>query len=70
MSSQPHLKETDEPDDRQTSRAQRWVFNKFMCELPPEVIDRYNFLSSTECKERGKRGEINKIVNMYVPRSD
>ena len=54
--------------DRQTSRAQRHVFDAYLSEVPPDVSQRYKLLRDPKFKCPGKEKEIRKIVNAFVPR--
>ncbi len=57
-----------ELDDRTTSRAQRDVWKKKMYLASKEDHDRYLFLKSPDCTERGKEQPAHRIINAYVPR--
>jgi len=58
-----------ETDDRKTSRAQRWVFTHHLHEVDAAIVKRYQELSKPDCKEPGKRAQINTIINSIVPRN-
>lgn len=57
-----------EVDDRRVSRAQRYVFEAHLREVPEDVVKRYKELKDPNVKAPGKQRELNKILNAYVPR--
>jgi len=57
-----------EVDLRTTSRAQREVWKNNMHLATQEHRERYMYLKSTRCTEKGKEKEANQIINAYVPR--
>ena len=57
-----------EPDPRQTSLAQRHVFKTSRHLIAKEVLEKYDFYKSKECKEKGKEKMANEIINAHVPR--
>jgi len=65
--------EEDEPgegvDDRQTSLAQRHVFKLSRDKIDKDILEKYDWYKSKECKEKGKEKLANQIVNAVVPRN-
>ena len=55
--------------NRSTSRAQRYVFEQSLHELPVKVQKQYRRYKDPAEKMAGKTKEANKIINMYVSRS-
>jgi len=58
----------DADDGATTTRAQRYVFESHMDQLPQEIVDRYMQLKDPKHKEAGKIRERSKIINAYVKR--
>lgn len=57
-----------EVDLRTTSRAQREVWKNNMHLASEEDRERFMYLKSSSCTEKGKEKEANQIINAYVPR--
>lgn len=57
-----------EEDIRVTSRAQREVWKNNMHLASVEDRERFQYLKSKDCTDKGKEKEANKIINAYVPR--
>ena len=55
--------------NRSTSRAQRYVFEQSLHELPVKVQEQYRRYKDPAEKMAGKTKAANKIINMYVSRS-
>ncbi|CAK0906870.1 unnamed protein product [Prorocentrum cordatum] len=57
------------PDDRQTSRAQRYAIETHQADTAEKDWKRYQGLGSKDCEPPGKMKERAKIANTYVSRS-
>ena len=62
-------KDDGERDDRQTSRAQRWVFEQNKASLPAEIRERYDWLCDASNKCPGKQKDKNAIINSATSRA-
>ena len=61
--------DSGEEDVRQTSRAQRAVFERNIDSIDPEMKHRYQQIKSKDCKERNKLQIANAIVNAHTCRA-
>ena len=57
-----------EIDERTTTLQQRHIFKNRQDDIDPEVLKKYNWYKSKECKVRGREKLANAIVNAHVPR--
>jgi hypothetical protein len=55
-------------DDRTTNRAQRWVFENHLHDLPQYVKKKYAELKDPASKIPGKQKQRNQLINAHVPR--
>ncbi|CAK0889825.1 unnamed protein product [Prorocentrum cordatum] len=62
------IRKEGEPDQRQTSLAQRHVFKSSRESIDPEDLKKYDWYKSTACNIKGKERLANEIINAYVPR--
>ncbi|CAK0895028.1 unnamed protein product, partial [Prorocentrum cordatum] len=62
------MRKEGEPDQRQTSLAQRHVFKSSRESIDPEDLKKYDWYKSTACNIKGKERLANEIINAYVPR--